>query len=140
MSEEQSWRVELPGRDWIEVSGPPEGRKVRFVGCSKLIQLMGQTRSEHGNDPACWPVPVGRGHHELLLKELILKMQGRWQHPFPHEEVCHCRRVSLSRVEEAIFNGAHSPEMVSRWTSASTSCGTCRPDVAQILAFRLGTP
>ena len=139
MAEEQSWRVELPGRDWIEVTGPVGARRLQFVGCAKLLHLMQQMRSHHGTDPALWPLPTGQGHHELLVRELILKMQGRWQHPFPHVEVCHCRNVSLERVEEAILNGAHTPEMVSRWTSASTSCGTCRPDVARIIRFRLGS-
>ena len=138
MSAQKNWVVEMQGRDRIEVSGEGADRRVRFVGCAKLLHFLESQRDVHGKDPALWPLPEGREHHELLVKELILKLRGQWNHPYTDEEVCHCRTVSLQTVEEAILAGAHTPQAVSRWTSASTSCGTCRPDVERIIAFRLG--
>ncbi|MBX3041001.1 MAG: (2Fe-2S)-binding protein [Bdellovibrionaceae bacterium] len=139
MGSQKSWIVEIQGRDRIEVSGEGAERRVHFIGCAKLLHFLESQKALHGKDPAQWPLPEGLDHHELLVKELILKLRGQWVHPYQEDEVCHCRTVSLQTVEEAILAGAHSPEAVSRWTSASTSCGTCRPDVARIIAFRLGT-
>ncbi|HRO68584.1 MAG TPA: nitrite reductase, partial [Pseudobdellovibrionaceae bacterium] len=90
MGSQKNWIVEMQGRDRIEVSGEGVDRRVRFVGCAKLTAFLEGQRQAHGKDPEKWPLPEGRGHHELLVKELILKLQGRWNHPYPHEEVCHC--------------------------------------------------
>jgi len=128
--------VEIAGRDRLEVlSLNPFQMKV--IGCSALVQKLQEMKKAGGAIPTKWSLPTGTDHVSLLIKELILKLQGKWQHPYQHEEVCHCRNVSLETVEQAIFNGAHTPDMVSRWTSASTACGTCRPDVEKILKYRL---
>ncbi len=82
-------------------------------------------------------MPDGNSAFALMMREALLKIKGQWQNPFTDQELCHCRAVPLAKVEAAIFAGAHTPEKVSRWTSASTSCGTCRPDVEAILKYRL---
>jgi len=74
---------------------------------------------------------------DLMLREVVLKALGEWEHPFPESELCHCRVVATDLVDTAILAGAHTPERVSRQTNASTQCGTCRPDVEAILAYRL---
>lgn len=129
--------VEVAGRDRLEVTSL-EPFQMKVIGCESLFQKLQFFKAKHGNNVKAWPVPTETDHVSLLLKELILKLNGNWQHPYNHDEVCHCRTVSLETVEQAIFNGAHTPEMVSRWTSASTACGTCRPDVEKILKYRLG--
>jgi NAD(P)H-nitrite reductase large subunit len=96
-----------------------------------------ELRKSQGADVSQWPLRKTQSHVDILINELILKLQGKWSHPYPHDEVCHCRTVSLEVVEQAIMNGARSADMVSKWTSASTACGTCRPDVEKILKFRL---
>jgi NAD(P)H-nitrite reductase large subunit len=50
--------------------------------------------------------------------------------------MCHCRVVTTAQVDRAVVAGCHSPREVSRETTASTSCGTCRPDVEAWIRFR----
>jgi len=128
--------VELEGRDRIEVLG----EQVRFRGCSVLTQLMTSMRKEHGQDIRQWPAPSGADHAEILLRELILKLHNEWQFPYKEAEVCHCRNVSCRTVDQAIIAGAHTTSIVSRQTSASTACGTCRPDVQAMIDYRLQAP
>ena len=128
--------VELKGRDRLEVISLTPF-KMRILGCENLHKKLNQVKLAHVIDISQWPLQKETDHVSLLINELILKLQGKWKHPYPHDEVCHCRTVSLETVEQAILNGAHSTDMVSRWTQASTACGTCQPDVEKILKFRL---
>lgn len=128
--------VEIAGRDKLEVTSI-KPFKMKVIGCTQLLQTLNNLKEKHGSDISVWPIPMENDHTSLLIKELILKLNNKWEHPYLHEEVCHCRSVPLETVEQAIFNGAHTPEMVSRWTSASTACGTCRTDVEKILKYRL---
>lgn len=128
--------VEIKGRDRLEVTSLSPF-KMKVIGCEELSRKLNELKTRFGSDIAKWETLASRDHASLLINELILKLQNKWTHPYQQDEVCHCRTVSLETVEQAILCGAHSPEMVSRWTSASTACGTCRPDVEKILKFRL---
>ena len=79
----------------------------------------------------------GNSPFELMLREVILKANENWKHPYTDSELCHCRMVATELVDTAIIAGAHTSARVSRQTNASTQCGTCRPDVEAILAYRL---
>lgn len=138
-------RVELEGRDFIEVAydgenplRPGAATKVSFVGCFDFMAMMAKMRKNFGNDIASWPLPQEWDHSSLLLKEMIMKLRGEWVFPYQELELCHCRNVSTHKVDQAIVAGAHSAELVTRQTSASTACGTCRPEVQKIINFRLG--
>ncbi len=125
--------AELEGRDRIEV----EGSKVRFFGCSELTDLMKSMRKSFGSDLKGWPLPSGSSHSEILLREMVLKLRGEWSYPYKEAEVCHCRSVSCKTIDDAIVAGAHTTEAVSRQTTASTACGTCRPEVLRMIDYRL---
>ncbi len=129
--------VEIKGRDRLEVTSL-NPFKMKVIGCDSLRKKLQSVKAQSGSDISKWSLLTDKDHASLLINELILKLQNKWQHPYPHEEVCHCRTVPLETVEQAIMNGANTPEMVSKWTTASTACGTCRPDVEKILKFRLG--
>ncbi len=129
--------AEIKGRDFLKVTSL-EPFQMEVIGCHSLLKQLREGHQQHGADLRLWPLPEGKDHSSLLIKELILKLQGNWQHVYNQDEVCHCRTVSLETVEQALFLGAQTPEMVSKWTSASTACGTCRPDVEKIIQFRLG--
>lgn len=107
-------------------------------GCSHTLKLIKSYKSQYGENVLGWPLPTGQTHSEILLREVILKATGRWHYPYEHEELCHCRNIALKVVDAAIVSGAHDPETVSRLTSASTACGTCRLDVEKIIDYRLG--
>ena len=124
--------VGLPSRDELHLELQKEGEKVvwvrlRVVGCLSLLRLVVRWRKHRAIDFDQWPLPEGKDHASLLLSELILKAQGRWQSPYLEAELCHCRRVPTKMVEAAIVAGAQNPEQVAQDTSAGTGCGTCRP-------------
>lgn len=110
------------------------------VGDRALLLLMDKWRPLITGHLQDIPVPEGRDRASMLLRELILKAQGGWNYPYQDKELCHCRAVPTEVVDRAILAGATTPEKVSRWTSASTACGTCRQDVISLLKFRYGNP
>ncbi len=128
----------LAGRDQIQIDLAT--KTVRFEGCKAFSELVIFNKNNYSKDPHQWPLPKGTTHAELLVKEFLLKLQGNWNLPYKHDEICHCRLVSTQTVLDAIAVGAHTPEVVSRWTTASTACGTCRPDVEKLIQFRLSDP
>lgn len=131
-------RAEIEGQDWIQGEKLPSGQwRLQARGCSHFLSLV-KALSLQSFNPEQWSLPSGKSHSELLIKEFILKAQGAWQYPYPHEELCHCRAVLTQVVDQAIVNGAFTPARVSRETSASMSCGTCRPDVENIIKCRVG--
>lgn len=138
-------KVELKNRDYIEAevegedlsSGKILGIELR--GCTEFMSLIREMRLEFGQNIRNWPLPQGTDHSSLLIKEFILKLNGKWIVPDLPEEICHCRSVSYERIDEAIISGAHSTAKVTRLTNASSNCGTCRGDVQKLIDFRLQT-
>jgi NAD(P)H-nitrite reductase large subunit len=49
--------------------------------------------------------------------------------------VCDCNNVSKAQIIEAVLQGARSVGAVCDATRASTGCGSCRPEVAAIVAL-----
>jgi len=137
-------KVELAGRDILEIDcegdnplAPGKVVKVSMVGCSEFLEMMQKMRKHFGADVAQWPVPEGQDHSSLLLREMVLRLRGEWNFPSQEEETCHCRTVATHTIDQAVIAGAHTTEMVTRATSASTACGTCRPEVQKIINYRL---
>ncbi|MBL7543710.1 MAG: (2Fe-2S)-binding protein [Bdellovibrionaceae bacterium] len=130
--------VEIEGRDQITWESLGEQNKVTFVGCFEFTQLVKNYRTHFGNDVFKWPLPNGSTHSEMIIREFILKLKGRWEYPYKDEEICHCRHVKTKTVDNAVLNGAHTHELASRWTGCSTACGTCKPDVEKVIKYRVG--
>ena len=137
-------KVELEGRDSLEVEcagedlrTPGPVLKVSMVGCTEFMDMMQAMKRNFGVDPSKWPLPETQDHGAILLREMILKLRGEWKFPYEEDEVCHCRTISTQMIDQAIIAGAHTPEIVTRQTSASTACGTCRPNVQKIIDYRL---
>lgn len=137
MESASTCRAVLDGRDLLEIFEENGKIRRRAIGCEALLSLVAELRARDGDDPAKWTLPEGPGHAEILVREFILRARGEWAFPYPHDELCHCRMIPARVVDQAIIAGAHTPEAVSRATSASTACGTCRPDVEKILEYRL---
>jgi bacterioferritin-associated ferredoxin len=137
LGEDRKFKVGLAGRDRIEVNMDGESPKVSFRGCTELMGLMQMMRKNFGINLSQWPIPKGVSHSEILLRELILRLRGEWRYPQGEAEVCHCRNIACLTIDQAIIAGAHSTEIVSRQTSASTACGTCRPQVQKMIDYRL---
>lgn len=135
-------RVEFSGRETVELDLQLDGGLIRAarltgVGDLKFLRFLASWRSHLQGELLKLTLPKGNSSVEIMIREAILKAQGRWQSPYADEELCHCRAVPTRVVEAAIVGGAHSCERVSRETSASTSCGTCRSDVQSLLDYRL---
>lgn len=133
----------LDARDWIELTLQLDGDKIvsaslRGRGCTDLLNLLALTRSTLTGSLKEVPLPKGDGHAAILMREVLLKARGEWKFPYEEEELCHCRAVPTSKVDQAIVGGCHSVFAVARQTSAGTSCGTCRPNTERIIAYRLG--
>lgn len=128
--------VDFPGRDRLEARGDGDHTQVVVYGCRALQEKI-KALSSAQKDPAKWNLPEGNSHHELMIREFVLRLRGEWDYPYKEEEICHCRSVPTNIVDQAILNGAHTCARVSSRTSASTSCGTCRPEVQKIINYRL---
>lgn len=107
------------------------------IGCRQTLELMSAWRPRLTGPLADLPLPEGHGHSAIMLRELILKAQGRWRFPYEEDEICHCRAVPTGVVDSAIVGGCHSLPAVREATSASTSCGACRVDIEKVMEYRL---
>lgn len=131
--------AKLEGRDFLRIQpGKHLLQDLKFQACSELLELLKSLKSRFGSDLLTWQVPGGSDHASMLVRELLLKMRGQWKLPYEPYEICHCRAVPTHVVDQAIVAGAHSVAAIGRWTTASTACGTCQPDVEKMLKHRLG--
>jgi assimilatory nitrate reductase catalytic subunit len=48
--------------------------------------------------------------------------------------VCACRGVRAQRIETAIAGGCATVEAIGEATGAGAACGSCRPEIARLLA------
>jgi assimilatory nitrate reductase catalytic subunit len=54
--------------------------------------------------------------------------------------VCACLKVGANAVQAAIATGAASPDAVGAATGAGTNCGSCRPEIARMIAASSSAP
>ena len=54
--------------------------------------------------------------------------------PAPSPTICVCHGVAASSICAAILRGANTPALVGEATRAGTGCGSCRPEIAALLA------
>lgn len=141
--------VNLPGYETLTVNLNAEGALESYhLGCSsQTIKLFKQYLQDHGRSLRDWPLPnqkeleqkslssADRRAH-LLMQELILKARGEWNLPYGGEMVCTCRGVSSESINHAITARASTTDDVSNWTTASTSCTTCKGKVEELIKYR----
>lgn len=140
---EKNFEIQIPGREWIRLHLDLDDQQViqsahlEGIGGPQFLKTLDQYRSELKGQLAKLPMPKTKDLASLLIRELVLKAQDKWEYPYQDFQLCHCRAVPTASVDAAILTGAHTPKKVSRQTSASTACGTCRPDVESIIEYRL---
>lgn len=138
-------RLKIPGREQLEfdfetdAGGVLTSAKLVGVGDKTFLKQVDDYRRLLKGKLSDLPLPPGHSIAELMIAEAVLKARGEWKPVYTDDEICHCRVVPLATVDAAITCGAHTSAKVSAWTSASTACGTCRPDVEAHLKFRLRT-
>jgi bacterioferritin-associated ferredoxin len=142
--EKRSARASIPDREWIELEIQIDSNSIvqeatfRAFGCHHLLEssakfVKGAKKTKLNE--LHWD---GLNHWDILIEEVILKLKGEFQLPITEEELCHCRKIPTAKVDNAIVLGAQTPEKVRAWTSASSGCGTCRPNVEKIISYRTG--
>lgn len=138
--EQRVFKANIAGREEVEILVNANGtlEKLTGIGDLKFLRHIKQFEMEHkGKLMSQLRLPSGPSLADHLLRESLMKSRGEWVLPFEGEELCHCRGIPRDRVIASIYLGATSPEKISRWTSASTACGTCRPDVESLIHFFL---
>lgn len=107
------------------------------IGGPDFIRALSEFRPKLRGSLEALQALEGVAPHDIMLREMVLKLKGQWAPPYTESEICHCRVVATELVDLAICTGAHTSRQVSELTSASTSCGTCRPDVEAMIRYRL---
>lgn len=138
-------RAEIPKREWVEFEVTLDDGLVSAVvwhaqGCHHLLEEAEKfAQSLDGKQLNSLALNFGSHHSALMISEIFDKLQDKWPAPSEDVEICHCRKINKSIIQEAILLGAHTPEKVRAWTSASSGCGTCRPDVQKLIDERLNS-
>jgi nitrite reductase (NADH) large subunit len=75
--------------------------------------------------------------------ELIFPLSGEIRQPsieqLPEEsQICNCNGVSKSAIVKAVKGGCHTLKSLCDATRAGTGCGSCKPQVNELLEFAAG--
>ncbi|OOY33534.1 nitrate reductase [Thioclava sp. F36-6] len=144
------WRIELAGReapaDWEafarDLFALPEAEAVTMSDAGRglaRIALMVDGRVSAVLFAAPEPVAVSRGHVAALLGETdqpsLLAGRAGADQPDPGAIVCACFDVGVNTILAAIADqGLASVEAIGAALQAGTNCGSCRPELAALLA------
>ena len=111
--------------------------ELEVLGDLELLELASEYRRSFKSDQDVQQLvaPAGESRAARLLREAVLRAQGKWHPPYVEEEICHCRLVPTERVWDAIRSGAKTGVEVSQMTSATTACGSCGPDVRALIDY-----
>ena len=88
--------VGLPGREEIHLNLKLDGgdviksSRLTGVGGPELLQALEDWRPKFTGSLAKLEVPQGVSAAAILMREVVLKAQGKWNFPFAEEELCHC--------------------------------------------------
>lgn len=133
--------IHWPGHDEIMFDFDTESNlvtRLRVIGCAEtMIKLKTLKENYAGRSVLDWPVPNGTSHSEMLIRELLLKVQNKWVYPFQEQQLCQCREVPTSDVDQAILSGAHTIHQVTMATGAASACSSCSIHIERILDYRL---
>ncbi len=85
------------------------------------------------------PVSLSRSHAVSLIGTetpplLALAGQSGADQPDPGATICACLNVGVNTLRQAIADGAGSVDALGDATSAGTNCGSCKPELARLLA------
>lgn len=157
-SKQRQIQIEWPGYDRVRLRLSDEGiLEAYHLEVSRFsLKIFKQALQKAGEKLALWEPSmvdtlikeeVKKGHEEalvvqrtrLLFHELILKAQGAWNIPYQQEIVCDCRQVSGERINHALAAGAADLAAVSLWTTACTSCTTCKNKIDELIQWRKTT-
>lgn len=141
------WQAEFAGTDvpsnWLDAA-----QKLLCLDTSDASVMHGaQTHiAFHDRDRlvglifiASSPVRLARTHAISLIGTqtpalYALAGRGGADQPDPGATICACLNVGLNTVQRAIASGAASVADIGEMTCAGTNCGSCKPELADLLA------
>ncbi|MEM6307492.1 MAG: molybdopterin dinucleotide binding domain-containing protein, partial [Pseudomonadota bacterium] len=141
------WQAELAGVQAVADWPAFLARLIDMAGCDiSTVQGQGHTRialTRQGTLVALFfaspqPVVVSRAHVTAQIGTHapgLVALAGRPGSgaPDPGATVCSCMSVGINTLRDAISDGAHSVDALGVCTGAGTSCGSCRPELAQLI-------
>ena len=138
--------VKFSNRDEIKLSLQLDDQRIvqveiHSVACPECLDEIKKLKNNlrlHAQDYSKMPLPTGEHHSAVLVRELIMKSRSEWAFPYKEEELCHCRNVATSIVDDCIIGGLHRVSEIGEKTMAGTACGICRPMTQMLIDYRLG--
>lgn len=140
-------QINLPGYEALKVEINNEGEIAAYqLECSSItLELFKKCIDHFGLKLNSWDLSQikieGQNKLELrrseyLLQELILKAKGTWELPFSGQIVCNCREVYSETIDQALVAGAQTIEDITYWTTACSSCTSCKSKIEDLIRFR----
>lgn len=109
-------------------------RLVGAVGIGDWDETM-RLQTAIGNNELIWPWQLLRFHR---TGQLWPEEENQGVSSWPEQSVvCLCTGVTRGAMSEAITFGAQSVADVSKATGASTVCGSCKPQIQQLLGSKV---
>ena len=121
--------AEIPFKAKLQI----QDNQVKVIGSKALLDRVQNIKKTFGPHPQDWPLQSVSIGEDILINEFILKVKGEFKFSYAHEELCHCRNVPTEKVFSVIKDNCFRVEDVSKTTLAGTGCGSCRPDIAQLI-------
>jgi len=119
---------------WLQLTDPATGlfRAARVDG-GRLYQCLFMART-HALPARDWLAGLIQ-QDALTLPDRRSLLAGRpATGPAPEPSVCVCHGVGAQTIAAAVANGCGSVDAVGARTKAGTGCGSCRPEIARIVA------
>ena len=124
-----------PGTAWARLEDPAGGlhRGVLLEGGRPVAALF--LGPHHHLPPRDWLAALVAPDADDATPPIAALLAGRaMDGPPPSPTVCVCHGVSQACVLTAVENGAGNVAAVGEATKAGTGCGSCRPEIAALVA------
>ncbi|SDC76791.1 nitrate reductase [Belnapia rosea] len=127
--------VEEPDAAWVLLEDPAAGlHRAALVRDGRLLACLFLAPDPAGLPPRGWlaglfaEAAIGSAARRALLAGT--PADG----PAPSPTLCVCHGVTAAVICSSIARGANTPALVGEATKAGTGCGSCRPEIAALLA------
>jgi assimilatory nitrate reductase catalytic subunit len=122
-------RTGNPG-PWVEGEAGPGAMIGAVIADGRLeaVMMLGEARDDSARDRLAPFMAIER----MSVAERTALLQGG-DSADRGGEMCACFGVSCAAVESAIAQGATTLDAVGAATQAGTNCGSCRPEIRQLL-------
>ncbi|MBP0495856.1 nitrate reductase [Pararoseomonas indoligenes] len=124
--------LEELGTEWVRLDDPAAGlhrAALMRQGRAEAVLFIGP---DHRLPPRDWLVGLLAGEGVASAAALLAGRPA--DGPPPSPTLCVCNGVSVDTVCRALRQGCGSVAAVGEATRAGTSCGSCRPEIAALLA------